>query len=97
MRKSRLRILEQSPKVRFRAAAAGEALPVFRAVQVDPPDRTDEMGTSTTADVKKLLALAERMGIPASEAMHQVREMSAEPEASDQHADAPPDPRRPAS
>ena len=34
------------------------------------------MGNSTTADVKRLLELAERMGIPATEAMHQVREMS---------------------
>jgi hypothetical protein len=41
------------------------------------------MGTSTTADVKKLLELAERMGIPATEAMNQVRELSTEPESTD--------------
>jgi hypothetical protein len=41
------------------------------------------MGTSTTTDVKKLLELAERMGIPPSEAMNQVRELSGEPEPAD--------------
>jgi hypothetical protein len=55
------------------------------------------MGNATTADVKKLLELAERMGIPANEAMHQVRELSGEPEASDKHAEAPAGTRRPAS
>jgi hypothetical protein len=55
------------------------------------------MGNATTTDVKKLLELAERMGIPASEAMHQVRELSAEPEAADRYADAPSAPSRPAS
>jgi hypothetical protein len=40
------------------------------------------MGTSTNSDVKKLLELAERMGIPATEAMHQVRELSTEGESS---------------
>jgi len=54
------------------------------------------MGNATTTDVKKLLELAERMGIPATEAMHQVRELSTEPEPSDKYADAPAGPRRPA-
>jgi hypothetical protein len=53
------------------------------------------MGNATTTDVKKLLELAERMGIPATEAMHQVRELSTEPEASDMYADVPAGPRRP--
>ena len=60
------------------------------------------MGNATTADVKKLLELAERMGITASEAMHQVRELSADPEppnkdAEGMYADAPSGPRRPPS
>ena len=60
------------------------------------------MGNATTTDVKKLLELAERMGIPTSEAMHQVRELSTEPEASNKdtaarYADAHSGPRRPAS
>ena len=55
------------------------------------------MGNATTTDVKKLLELAERMGIPTTEAMNQVRELSAEPEASEKHADAIAGPRRPAS
>jgi hypothetical protein len=53
------------------------------------------MGTSTTADVKKLLELAERMGIPPAEAMHQVREMSTDTEATD--GAAPSGARKPAS
>jgi hypothetical protein len=54
------------------------------------------MGNATTTDVKKLLELAERMGIPASEAMHQVRELS-EPEGSDKTTEAPAGTRRPGS
>ena len=34
------------------------------------------MTNSATADVKRLLELAERMRLPASEAMHQVRELT---------------------
>jgi hypothetical protein len=44
------------------------------------------MGNATTADVKRLLELAVRMGIPATEAMHQVREMSTEADSSDRPA-----------
>jgi hypothetical protein len=55
------------------------------------------MGNATTADVKKLLELAERMGIPASEAMNQVREMSTEPDPAPAPVGAPAGPRRPAS
>jgi hypothetical protein len=55
------------------------------------------MGNATTTDVKKLLELAERMGIPATEALHQVRELNAEPDVADTRVGAPPDPRRPAS
>ena len=62
----------------------------------DPEIRQDDMGNATTSDVKKLLELAVRMGIPASDAMHQVRELSTEPEPSDKYADAPAGPRRPA-
>ncbi len=54
------------------------------------------MGTSATADVKKLLELAERMGLPPSEAMHQVREMSAEIDAIDASLDPPGGVRKPA-
>jgi hypothetical protein len=55
------------------------------------------MGNATTTDVRKLLELAERMGLPATEAMHQVRELSAEPEASDKDAEVRAGTRRPAS
>jgi len=34
------------------------------------------MANSATADVKRLLALAVRMGLPASEAIHQVQELT---------------------
>lgn len=53
------------------------------------------MGTSTTADVKKLLALAERLGIPAAEAMNQVRELSTESESSDRYVGVASGTRRP--
>jgi len=42
------------------------------------------MGTSTTADVKRLLDLAVRMGIPTSDALHQVRDMHSEPDPADE-------------
>jgi len=41
------------------------------------------MPTSATADVKRLLELAERIGLPASEAMHQVRELTPDAEVSE--------------
>jgi hypothetical protein len=51
------------------------------------------MGNATTTDVKKLLELAERMGIPSNEAMQQVRELRTEPEPAErfdlQHPEAP--------
>ena len=55
------------------------------------------MSTSTSSDVKKLLELAERMGIPTAEAMNQVRELSAEPDVSDRYAASESRARRPAS
>ena len=54
------------------------------------------MGTSTSSDVKKLLELAERMGIPAAEAMNQVRELSTESDVSDRYGAAESGARRPA-
>jgi hypothetical protein len=39
------------------------------------------MPTSATADVKRLLELAERMGLPASEAIHQVQELTPDADA----------------
>jgi hypothetical protein len=41
------------------------------------------MTNSATADVKRLLELAVRMGLPASEAMHQVQELTPDADASD--------------
>ena len=38
------------------------------------------MAKASTTEVKKLLELAERMGLPAGEAINQVRELSAEPD-----------------
>jgi hypothetical protein len=55
------------------------------------------MGTSTTADVKKLLELAERLGIPATDAINQVRELRSEVETRDRAVSAPSGTRRPAS
>ena len=36
------------------------------------------MAKASSIDVKRLLELAERMGLPASEAIHQVRELSSD-------------------
>ena len=55
------------------------------------------MGTSTTTDVKRLLDLAVRMGIPATDALHQVREMSPEPDPTDRVDAANPTNRAPSA
>jgi hypothetical protein len=47
------------------------------------------MPTLAKADVKRLLELAVRMGLPASEAIHQVQELTPD-------ADVPPRPNPPA-
>ena len=52
------------------------------------------MANSATADIKRLLALAERMGLPASEAMHQVRELTPDADVSERPNPAATD-RRP--
>ena len=41
------------------------------------------MTNSATADVKRLLELAGRMGLPASEAIHQVQELTPDADPSD--------------
>ena len=53
------------------------------------------MTNSATADVKRLLELAERMGLPASGAIHQVQELTPDTDASDRPHPAATD-RRPA-
>ena len=53
------------------------------------------MANSATADIKRLLALAERMGLPASEAIHQVQELTPDGDAPDRPRPGPID-RRPA-
>jgi hypothetical protein len=49
------------------------------------------MTNSATTDVKRLLRLAERMGLPANEAIHQVRDLAPEAEPSNR----PPRPSKP--
>ena len=53
------------------------------------------MANSATADIKRLLALAERMGLPASEAIHQVQELTPDADAPNRPRPGPID-RRPA-
>jgi hypothetical protein len=53
------------------------------------------MTNSATADVKRLLELAERMGLPAREAMHQVQELTPDTDTSDRPQSASTN-RRPA-
>jgi hypothetical protein len=56
------------------------------------------MTNSATTDVKQLLRLAERMGLPPSEAIHQVRDLAPDAESSDRstRTSAPSDRRPPA-
>ena len=54
------------------------------------------MTNSASPDVRRLLRLAERMGLPANEAIHQVRDLSPEIDTTDRISREPAtDDRRP--
>jgi len=47
------------------------------------------MPNTATADVERLLELAERMGLPAAEAIHQVRELRPDADVSERDRPRP--------